>query len=77
MRDDIVLLIGAEGCSEAEGQPWLREPTETEAEEFAKHAGNSGFIDHTGRPYFLKAVRGNAPDEIWEKASTQLRVVRL
>jgi hypothetical protein len=77
MRDDIVLLVGAEGCSEAEGQPWLRDATPEETTSFMEFAGTSGTIDHTGRPYFYKVVKASAPDHIWEKASRCLRVVRL
>lgn len=34
-------------------------------------------VDGTGRPYYLVAVRADAPADIWEAAQKKLRVLRL
>ena len=78
---DCVLFLGAEGCSECEQEPWLRDPTPAEAEahrlECARVDYNQLGIDQIGRPYWLKVVTREAPLEIWLYASSYLRVQRL
>lgn len=43
LDEDVVgiILVGAEGCSEAEGAPWLREATEQEKDLFISNCRNS------------------------------------
>ena len=71
------VLVGAEGCSEIDKEDWIREPTEEEAAEWFKE-NNVATIDHTGRPYFLRAVSANkAPQEAVDRAKNYMRVKRL
>lgn len=35
------------------------------------------FVDHNGRPYWLVAVRSDAPSHVWACAQRNLRVLRL
>jgi hypothetical protein len=81
---DVTLFVGAEGVAELEGQPWIREATEEEivrlrAERQPKDDAEweSLFLDGVGRPYFLMTVLKDAPEEVWRKASSHLRVLRL
>lgn len=87
---DCILFLGAEGCAELEGRPWLRDPTEAEVAAFRAEleapspSGTPGrsdwdklFIDHYGRPYWLKVLTREAPEPIWLRASSHLRLVRL
>ena len=76
-----VIFLGAEGCAEAEGQPWLRDATETEVMYFITDNNIKSLdqlkIDGTGRPYFAKAVDvDTAPEYVVEKAQQYLRVLR-
>ena len=61
VRPAVVLLLGAEGCSEAEGVDWLRDPTPDETADFWHDNPVVSNIDHNGRPYFLVAVEPSAP----------------
>jgi hypothetical protein len=63
---DCVLFLGAEGCSECEQEPWLRDPTPAEAEAHRLH-----------RLECARVVTREAPLEIWLYASSYLRVQRL
>lgn len=87
-----VILLGAEGISEAKGVPWLRDPTAEELEGFKSDferwlretwAGDTPpkyedyTVDGTGRPYWPKVVTGEAPDFAREKAGSCWRAVRL
>lgn len=87
---DVTLLLGAEGCTELGSQPWLRAATEAEAEalkaeraspdktrEENDRAWDALFLDLIGRPYWLVTVGRDAPEEIWLRASSHLRLVRL
>jgi len=86
---DCTLFLGAEGCSEMEGQPWLREPTDEEIAELktertsgrdpieAEADWNGLFMDRTNRPYHVMTVTREAPLKIWLRASSHLRMVRL
>lgn len=81
-KTPVTLLVGAEGVSEQEGQPWLREATPDEVEQFKTHLppGVTLYdvtIDGIGRPYFVMTVLGTDPPEIYEKASKFQRVLRL
>lgn len=86
-----VLLVGAEGCAETEGEPWLRDATEEERQAFIADcqgrckAASKKFdyrnftVDGIGRPYWLKTVlrRPDRPNTAAEKAAQYTRVVRL
>jgi hypothetical protein len=86
-----VLLVGAEGCAEAEEAPWLRDATQGERLVFerglAKRYEDQGikldprdlYVDGIGRPYFLKAVLDHPelPDAARHKAERYSRVVHL
>ncbi len=71
------LLVGAEGCAEAEGAEWLREATDEEAKQFAAENPKVANIDGIGRPYFLMTVLDSAPADVLERAKRNLRVLRL
>lgn len=86
-----VVLVGAEGCAETEGEPWLRGATEEEKQAFiadcqcrCKAAGKkfdyrNFTVDGIGRPYWLKTVlrTPNTPKIAADKASQYTRVVHL
>jgi hypothetical protein len=86
---DCILFLGAEGCAEMENEPWLRDPTETEVVAFRTgleartefSPGRTDFdqlsIDPMGRPYWIKIVTREAPIDVWLRASSHLRLVRL
>jgi hypothetical protein len=83
---DLFILLGAEGCSEAQDEPWLREPTKEEVDAHREELGYDDkgksrlgklSIDMSGRPYFLMVVTDEAPTEIRARAEEHLRVVRL
>lgn len=78
----LTLLLGAEGVSETEGQPWIREATAEEAEEFRDFYGGSDVmqelgLDRTGRPYWLMTLTEETPPEILEANRGYGRMVRL
>lgn len=86
-----VVLIGAEGCAETEGKPWLRDATEEEKQAFVadcqrrcKAAGKKFdygdfTVDGIGRPYWLKTVlrTPGTPQIAIDKATGFTRVVHL
>lgn len=87
-----ILFVGAEGVSESQDIPGVREPTNEELEELrqwfidvrwkgdAEEAARDFadfFIDHNGRPYFLRTVTAEAPVNVRIKADGHLRCVRL
>jgi len=86
-----VLLVGAEGCMEAEGAPWLRDASEVEKVLFekgiAQRCAEGGhpfnvrdlYVDGIGRPYWLKAVveHPELPRDARERAERYSRVLRL
>lgn len=79
-----VLFLGAEGLAESAGQTWLRPATPAEVESFRielAHKGPRDFNalgrDHIGRFYEVVVVDRDAPLDIWLRASSHLRCVRL
>jgi hypothetical protein len=78
---DTILFLGAEGTMEAEAVDWAREATPAEAAAFKKRLDRDDFdelyYDKTGRPYWLIVVTSDAPADIWNRASSHLRMVRL
>lgn len=80
-RQDVTILLGAEGCAELEHQPWLREATPEEIEAFKEKCGRSYYdamlLDHNGRPYWTMTVLRTAPEWAWNTAMGHLRLVRL
>jgi hypothetical protein len=81
-KKPVTLLVGAEGVSEQEGQPWLREATPDEIDAFAATLPpdvklRDVTIDGVGRPYFVMTVLPDAPAEIYGYASRYQRVKRL
>jgi hypothetical protein len=82
-------LLGAEGCSEAEGLSWVREatPQETDALVLRILAPYQGadpaprasdlFVDKTGRPYWAMALLPEAPPDVWARLGTAQRAVHL
>jgi hypothetical protein len=86
-----VLLVGAEGVSEAGDAPWLRDATEVETMLFEKgieqRYADAGrkldvrdlYVDGNGRPYWLKVVvdHPGLPSIAREKAEKYTRCVRL
>lgn len=93
LSDDVagVILVGAEGCSETEGETWLRDSTEEESalfkqycEELVRQRGSKFdygdyTVDLSGRPYWLKTVllTGSTPVVAIEKAQKFTRTVRV
>ena len=77
----VTLLLGAEGCSELQEEPWLREATQEERDAFEVEVGRDfmrgASRDGTGRPYFLMTVLDSAPADILEAANSKTRAVRL
>lgn len=77
-----LILVGAEGVVECLDRRWFREAA-LESERFCTEKGITEerreqlTLDRTGRPYFLCAVRDDAPPAALERARTHLRVVRL
>jgi hypothetical protein len=73
------LLLGAEGCSEASGVPWLRDATDEEVQAVLATEPKAGelLLDGTGRPYFWMTVLPGAPAWALAKARRVLRAVRL
>jgi hypothetical protein len=83
-RQPVTLLLGAEGCSELENQPWIREATAEEERAFELYlreqkglALNECTIDHNGRPYWVMTLLPDAPVEYLDLATRKLRTVRL
>lgn len=72
-----ILLVGAEGVSETEGEAWIREATKEEAETFWLDKDTDLDIDHNGRPYWLMAILPTAPAEIYDRTAKCVRAVRL
>jgi len=88
-----VLLVGAEGCSEAGDVAWLRDATEAETDvlkarlqrmhEQDTSQGAFDFsrykVDGNGRPYWVKTVliTPETPEVAIEKARKYSRVVRV
>lgn len=78
------LLVGAEGISETEGQPWIRPATDEENRDFVARACRNdeeryrnSLVDLNGRPYFLMTVLDNAPEQVIAKAKRCGRCLRL
>jgi hypothetical protein len=73
------LLLGAEGCSELDGEPYIRDATPEERAAWeAEHPRLPGVISN--RPYFLVVVNVDHPDcprAVADKARSVLRTVRL
>lgn len=84
-----LILVGAEGVQEllATGPPWFREVVGKDsgdlydrfrAENQLNHPTFAELVrDDTGRPYFLCAIREDAPDSILAVCKSHLRVLRL
>jgi len=87
-----ILLLGAEGCSELSEQPFIREATEEEKEafylkvqEYAEEHGPKSLrkdpkeanVDNTGRPYWVKVITDDAPEQLRKAAENVMRCVRL
>jgi hypothetical protein len=75
-----LLLLGAEGCAETEGEPYVRRATLKEHSQFLAEHPSVETVDHTGRPYWLVAVDVDHPDcpaEVKRTASGLIRVRRL
>lgn len=87
MKDCLTLLLGAEGCSEMQNEPWLRDATAEEQERFiaeklARHfkpgdSFNDFLCDGIGGPYWLKTVTEEAPEKFKALAARCVRVVRI
>jgi len=77
----LFIMVGAEGCAETEGCDWVRSATPEEEQAFRTACGDERYhelgIDGMGRPYWLKAVLPNAPEEARKRASEYKRVLRL
>lgn len=75
------LLVGAEGVSEIQGQPWYHEATEEEKQAFIQQVGErtyrNSLVDNNGRPYWLITVHDDAPEAIRQKAARCKRCLRL
>ena len=77
------LLLGAEGCAEAENVDWLREATDEEALAFWKEAREQGYtskaitVDKVGRPYWLMTITDEAPAGVLEANQATVRTLRL
>jgi len=78
---EVSVFLGAEGCSEVEGKPWIRNGTHEEYEELRTAVGNdrwnSLISDATGRPFFLVFISDEAPAPVWEKANMIAKMKRL
>jgi len=78
---EVSVFLGAEGCQEAEGKPWLREATCEEAEEMRASMGDKRWsqmiVDGTGRPHFLMFVSEKAPEKVLERVNMLAKLVRL
>lgn len=87
-----ICLLGAEGCSELSGQPFIRDATDEEKETFYVEAGKwlNGpepgprakdpkelNVDGNGRPYWIKIITDEAPDDLKTAAVGAIRCVRL
>ena len=77
------LLLGAEGCSEVQGQPWIAEATDEERKAFEERLAERGFklanvtIDGNGRPYWVMTIHEGAPEPVKEWAKRIDRAVRI
>ena len=79
-----VLFLGAEGLAESAGESWLRPATPTEVEAFRTELSHNDMrdfdaltIDHIGRFYEVVVIDKTAPLDIWLRASSHNRCVRL
>lgn len=85
-----ILLLGAEGCSEMAEEPWLREATDEEKEQFyaefqvgldrerpGKWKAQDYNVDGNNRPYWVKVVEDEAPEDIRQSAENGIRRLRL
>jgi hypothetical protein len=86
INGELFILLGAEGCSEIEGEAWARQATEDEVQEQRDALGidDNGrpkfdklLIDMNGRPYFSMVLGLDAPERVRSRAREHLRVVRL
>jgi hypothetical protein len=79
--DPLVVLLGAEGVSELEGQSWLREASADETAAFVAGLGlapeANPFLDRLGRPYWAMVLMPDAPEPLRAKARRYQRLVRL
>jgi hypothetical protein len=73
----VTLYVGAEGCAETEGVPWIREPTEEEIADFLKRYPDVSSIDRFGRPYWLRTVTDDAPSHVLDYVRPRIRVLRV
>lgn len=80
----VLVMVGAEGVQELEGQPWAREVNDDAAwEQLAQSVGmpvekvREMRMDGTRRPYFLVELGDDAPAAALDHAKRSLRVVRL
>jgi len=85
-----IVLLGAEGCSEMRDEPFLVDPTEEQKIAFydalltqAQHKkpetkdATHFNVDGNGRPYWVKVVTDEAPENIRKAAENAARCVRL
>ena len=87
-----ICLLGAEGCSELSGQPFIRDATDEEKESFydkvrewALQHGPKSLqkdpkemnVDGNGRPYWVKVITDEAPEDLRTAAENAMRCVRL
>ncbi len=83
--DRVVVLLGAEGCVQLQGVPWLREVSDDSGAWMA--LGASGQLcmddlrelatDETGRPYFLVELDPSAPQAARAHAAECVRILKL
>lgn len=76
---DLFVLLGAEGCAELGERPWLRDATREEQDTWLRvqKLDVTALRDGVGRPYWLKALRADAPDEMRRLAMLRIRTLRL
>jgi len=84
LRERILVLVGAEGMSEAKDAPWLREEGGADAMRLFAERSNITYdealrltMDHNMRPYWLVSIGPDAPEKVWWRATAHRRVVRL
>jgi hypothetical protein len=83
-----IVLLGAEGCAESQGLPYLRDPLGSEIDHWrdalrpviTDDAINHLMIDKSNRPYWLKVVEINhpeCPESVRRQLAEHLRMLRL